>query len=155
MRKYFLLSALALMTATNVNAAEGAATIQVEAKLIEPTIIDCTALNFGTLKVKRGSANANFTMSTAGEISVDAPSNGWVLIQSQGAQAGNCTLNETPITMAGFASGKAYLNDEETIYADMFEIENGVLTARLTILKDAEITGEQLSGSTTISFTYE
>ena len=154
MRKYFLLSALALMTATNVNAAEGAATIQVEAKLIEPTIIDCTALNFGTLKVKRGSVDATFTMSTAGEISVNNNSD-WVLIQSQGAQAGNCTLNETPITMAGFASGKAYLNDEETIYADMFEIENGVLTARLTILHDAEITGEQLRGSTTILFTYE
>ena len=154
MRKYFLLSALALMTATNVNAAEGAATIQVEARFIEPTTINCTALNFGTLKVKRGSVDATFTMSTAGEISVNSNS-GWKLMQSQGAQAGNCTLNETPITTVGSASGKAYLNDEETIYADMFKIENGVLTAQLNILKDAEITGEQLRGSTTILFTYE
>ncbi|MBE6451275.1 MAG: hypothetical protein E7016_04855 [Alphaproteobacteria bacterium] len=53
MRKYFLLSAVALMVATNVNAESYVqGSITAEARLVSATGLDCSDLNFGTIVTK-------------------------------------------------------------------------------------------------------
>ena len=54
MRKYFLLSTIALLAATNVNAAQyqGYATLTAGAEIQRANEITCTVLNFGTIILK-------------------------------------------------------------------------------------------------------
>ncbi|MBE6451768.1 MAG: DUF4402 domain-containing protein [Alphaproteobacteria bacterium] len=54
MKKYFLISAVAILAATNVNAAQyqGYATLTAGAEIKRANEITCTVLNFGTIIVK-------------------------------------------------------------------------------------------------------
>ncbi|MBE6451427.1 MAG: hypothetical protein E7016_05635 [Alphaproteobacteria bacterium] len=58
MRKYFLLSAVALMAATNVMAENYGGTVEVNAKIEKVTKMDCTPLNFGTIYLTNNNAES-------------------------------------------------------------------------------------------------
>ncbi|MBE6451738.1 MAG: hypothetical protein E7016_07250 [Alphaproteobacteria bacterium] len=62
MRKYFLLSAVALMTATNVNAATDYAEVTAKATIQKANLVTCDELNWGTITIKQD--NAAFTLDS-------------------------------------------------------------------------------------------
>ena len=56
MRKYFLLSAIALLAASNTNAATDYANIELTAKVEHANTLTCTPLNFGTIVLSSNEA---------------------------------------------------------------------------------------------------
>ena len=74
MRKYFLISTVALMTATNVNAIADSGTVQVKAQVNMVNTMSCSAMDFGTIYLKAGNAfstlsfDDTFWVETTGDI---------------------------------------------------------------------------------------
>ena len=66
MRKYFLLSAVALLTATNVNAQTVSGNINLNAEVFYTNEITCAPWNLGTIYLKSGVMEASGTIDTWG-----------------------------------------------------------------------------------------
>ena len=82
MRKYFLISDVALITETNVNASEpitGSMKVNVDIKNV--TQLSCSDLNFGTVYLKAN--NQASTVKTDGTVTGD-------VIQTVGAESAEC-----------------------------------------------------------------
>ncbi|MBE6450994.1 MAG: hypothetical protein E7016_03405 [Alphaproteobacteria bacterium] len=66
MRKYFLLSAVALLTATNVNAASNeSANVQVIGNIVATSFFSCSELNFGNIYLRADDNTGYFGAGTA------------------------------------------------------------------------------------------
>ncbi|MBE6451182.1 MAG: hypothetical protein E7016_04375 [Alphaproteobacteria bacterium] len=89
MRKYFLLSAVALMVATNVNAATDYATgtLETKANIIHHTKISCDALDFGTIAVpeNNGEGTIKLLPEDGGELYTTGD-----ILHLNGAKLGHC-----------------------------------------------------------------
>ena len=62
MRKYFLISAVALLAATSANATTDYAEVTARATIEVATTMDCTDVDFGTIVVKQNNAASTVTM---------------------------------------------------------------------------------------------
>ncbi|MBQ8870269.1 MAG: hypothetical protein IJ019_02705 [Alphaproteobacteria bacterium] len=85
MRKYFLLSAVAFLSASNVMADNLSSTVEVSAKIEYVTDMTCTPLNFGTIYLKSGN-----NVSTVDLNSFDTTGN---IVNVSGASIGKCNFN--------------------------------------------------------------
>ncbi|MBE6451575.1 MAG: hypothetical protein E7016_06395 [Alphaproteobacteria bacterium] len=91
MRKYFLLSAVALMMATNVNANDSAVLVDVTGEIIIPTTIECGTMNFGKIYLKPN--NVESTVRLLPTTSSDNVSAYGDVITVQGASGAECILS--------------------------------------------------------------
>ena len=157
MRKYFLLSAVALMAASTANATDGASNLTASATIIEPTIIECTPIDFGTMyfKVNPSTGISGISMDSSGRIPSGSATNVKynVLFDVQGTP-GTCTGLPDGATFV-VSDKPIYLNDAKTIYTGRISYEDGKLTGVLKIEPDAVLDGSALTGSAVLLFTYE
>ena len=58
MRKYFLLSAVAILVASNVNAENVSGKIDLNAEIVHTTELTCTDWNLGTIYIPKGTSSA-------------------------------------------------------------------------------------------------
>ena len=88
MRKYFLLSAIALLAASNTNAATDYANIELSAKVEYANTLTCTPLNLGTIVL---------SSNESGEVSYFLPTDSigpsGSVLSVTGASGGTCTSN--------------------------------------------------------------
>ncbi|MBE6450504.1 MAG: hypothetical protein E7016_00895 [Alphaproteobacteria bacterium] len=156
MRKYFLLSVVTLLSATNVMAEALNSSVQVNAKVEYVTDMTCTPLNFGTIYLKSGNSESTldlYGMTTTGNI-----------VEVDGASIGQCNFNpvydedgepDTPNYMlSGVDSdmGSVILHSgaEDTIYIDNIRVHgDGKIYAKLTI--EGDVPAQSYSGSFSIT----
>ncbi|MBE6450693.1 MAG: hypothetical protein E7016_01870 [Alphaproteobacteria bacterium] len=161
MRKYFLLSAVALMAASTANATDGTSNLKASATIIEPTIIECTPIDFGTLYFgmtdSTYSGVSYFMMDVNGTITNTSPSKYSLLFDGQGTP-GTCTGLPDGATFTVGDDNKIYLDEAEKIFVNSIKYADGKLTGKLSIYYDGDDTvldGSELTGTAVVQFTYE
>ncbi|MBE6450687.1 MAG: hypothetical protein E7016_01840 [Alphaproteobacteria bacterium] len=140
MRKYFLLSAVALMISGTANADNASLTAEVYAKIEHVNQITCSPLDFGTIYLKKNNAESVLSASDF------TPSGD--IISVFGGSAGYCSgiSSEDGVNIVGWGrtegmddqSGKFYFltgnSDEEYAYIDNISINSdGYIWADLHI----------------------
>ncbi|MBQ2810656.1 MAG: hypothetical protein IJF12_00630 [Alphaproteobacteria bacterium] len=132
MRKYFLLSAVALLAATNVNAGiTDAGKIDVSATITRVNTYSCTPLNFGNIAI------ANDT-------------SGWVELQAH-APEDPLETSSSVISVEEYSLAYCLTNDEN-VYEDLttwsvpstVELSDGTDTLYATITVDTKYIGGRL-----------
>ncbi|MBQ8870936.1 MAG: DUF4402 domain-containing protein [Alphaproteobacteria bacterium] len=68
MRKYFLTTAAAFLSATNVMAATDYVEVSINANISSAKVISCSNLNFGDIVVKEGNATSTLTIAPSGYV---------------------------------------------------------------------------------------
>ncbi|MBE6451291.1 MAG: hypothetical protein E7016_04935 [Alphaproteobacteria bacterium] len=166
MRKYFLLSAVAILAATNVNATTDYAEVTARATIEMANEVTCSEFNFGTFVIKKGNGEISFDSSQIGmdelsHLSGDINS----LISHSGYTSAVCSLSDMDnaiidgattstnyVTLKGKKSSKT-LNAELKSGGYMPGSSDGVyFSGILTIPEDIE--ADEYTGSFTINFTY-
>ena len=163
MRKYFLLSAVALLlNVSNVMATTDAtAQLSAQVTLIVPTQVDCSSIDFGTLYLNKSDESniSSFKMDTDGTIMQNSLQSGYELMGDAQGTVGICQVsgqNLSPDIAIYLSDTQINLNDDNSIYvADLAITRTGQLKGTLYIENNAEITsGQTLNGNTTVLFTY-
>ncbi|MBQ2810689.1 MAG: DUF4402 domain-containing protein [Alphaproteobacteria bacterium] len=90
MRKYFLLSAVALMSASNVMAASESGTFQAKAQVNIVNHVTCSDMDFGTIYLKAGNARSTIYMDAAENIEITGD-----ITSYTGQKPAKCTLTGT------------------------------------------------------------
>ena len=154
MKKYLILSCVALLATNTANAATtAAAEISVKGRFIVPTRVSCTELKFGDLYVKKteNSGTMTATMNSNGTVTMDTA--GAYELVFDGTTA-------TPSTCSDIAEGTTFNADgiiklsDDSVYVDNIKYADGKLTGSLNITPDAIIGNGLLSGSTYVTITY-
>ena len=95
MRKYFLLSAVAMLMATNVNAENNAySELAVNVTIAHANEVNCSDVNFGTLYLKAGHSDVNVRLIDDVTTESDSPD----FVSADAPMAAYCQLN-TPSVM--------------------------------------------------------
>ena len=146
------------MSVSTANATDGVSNLTASATIIEPTIIECTPIDFGTLyfRASSGSDYSNLGMDSNGKISQSSNSPKYGLLFDGQGTPGTCTgLPEGATFSLTNYSGTIYLNEAKTIYVGGIKYAYGKLTGTLYINPDAVLDGSELTGSAVMQFTYE
>jgi len=154
MKKYFILSCVALLATNTANAAtKAAAEFSAKGRFILPTEVSCTSLVFGKLYVKK--------TENTGTMTATMNSNGTVTMETAGAyELMYDGTTATPATCTNISANNDTIVDGiiklsgDSIYVDNIKFTDGKLTGSLNITPDAVITGEELSASAVVGFIY-
>ena len=145
MRKYFLISAVALLTATNVNAATESADVTVTGEVILTTKVSCTDLNFGTIYFD----NTSEGYVTVGSSEYDITTSGGA-VKVVGAEPAMCSgsiyMTEDYEVILPDKIWLDFGNDATNAFISEFYNHSGWIGAKLTIPSDLE-TGAQFTTS--------
>ena len=104
MRKYFLISAVALMAATSANATTDYAEVTAKATIEVAGTISCTDLDFGTIVVKQNNADSivnTFVGTDENEDFISASSKTGDIISVSGASPAHCSYTDDYHTSSG------------------------------------------------------
>ncbi|MBE6451504.1 MAG: hypothetical protein E7016_06040 [Alphaproteobacteria bacterium] len=157
MKKYFILSCVALLATNTVTAATLTTTeISAKGRFVVPTSISCTELKFGALYVKKSDTQNSGTMTAT------MNSNGTVTMETAGAyELMHTGTSATPSTCSDIPEGATFNADGvvklsgDSIYVDNIKYADGKLTGSLNITSDATISQNvTLTGTGTIGFVY-
>ncbi|MBQ8870868.1 MAG: DUF4402 domain-containing protein [Alphaproteobacteria bacterium] len=159
MRKYFLLSAVAILAATNVNATTDYAEVTAKATIEVAGTFECSDLDFGTIVVKQGNAESIVTAFMSydeNEDFIQASSKSGDIISVSGASTASCGYIDdyhtpsgvdipTSVTLIGnngSMTAALKMSDESWFYID------GTLTI------PANVKAGEYTGSFTVTATY-
>ncbi|MBE6450456.1 MAG: hypothetical protein E7016_00650 [Alphaproteobacteria bacterium] len=151
MRKYFLLSAVALMAATSANAENSYGTVEVNADIKYVNNITCSSLELGTIYLDSASEEDG-TFS----VSIDQAYNlGGSVVRVDGADASECNFGLT----SEIDLSKVYMEDtitlgnkDNTIDVALDMQQTGMDGVRLLIRADVTIPAGMPAGHYTKSF---
>ncbi|MBE6451503.1 MAG: hypothetical protein E7016_06035 [Alphaproteobacteria bacterium] len=156
MRKYFLLSAVALMAASTANATEGASNLTASATIITPTDVMCTPIDFGTLYFKTTNSvgsRSEFEINSTGLITQEY-NDGYYRLYGNSAQGTPGTCTGLPEGATFEAYDAIYFDEAKQIYISDVNYANGKLTCRFFIEPDAVLDGSEMTASAVVRFTY-
>ena len=153
MRKYFLLSAIALMAATTANATTDYAEVTAKATIQVAGTFSCTNMNWGTIVVKQGNAEA-------------------IIESTTGLNAYTESSDILSITGASYATCSGYENQEDEIfnlptsvtltndngdtmtYRPANELVSGDSNITGTLIVPPNVKAGEYTGSFTVTHTY-
>ena len=149
MRKYFLLSAVALLVASNVNAENVSGKIDLNAEIVHTTELTCTDWNLGTIYIPKG------TSSAWGKLGNDFSITSGIT-QVSGYSAPQCNNLPMDDSSTYFVPSDVYLENTEDEYSVIhlhnidINLEGETFTADVGIYTDYdEISAGQYTGSFT------
>ena len=150
MRKYFLLSAVALLAATTANATTDYAEVTAKATIEVAGTLECGDMNFGTIVVKSGrTESTTITMDENGAsfdenhiLSVTDDSISWCTSDYIDAE-GSSFFGDTTVTLTG---------DNGTLSVDIIDYNYGDIYSKLTI--PANVKAGTYTGTFTVTLTY-
>ncbi|MBE6450692.1 MAG: hypothetical protein E7016_01865 [Alphaproteobacteria bacterium] len=156
MKKYFILSCVALLATNTANAAtKAAAEFSAKGRFILPTEVSCTSLVFGKLYVKKteNTGTMTATMNSNGTVTMDTA--GAYELVFDGTTATPSTCSDIPEGTTFNADSVIKLGGGDSVYVDNIKYADGKLTGSLNITPDAVISsGSALYGTAYITFTY-
>ncbi|MBQ8870779.1 MAG: DUF4402 domain-containing protein [Alphaproteobacteria bacterium] len=92
MRKYFLLSAVVMLVATNANATSESATFQAKAQVNMVNYVTCSDLDFGTIYLKTDNEPSTLTIPAMGSGLIEKTGD---ITTYTGGEAAECTFSST------------------------------------------------------------
>ncbi|MBQ2811199.1 MAG: DUF4402 domain-containing protein [Alphaproteobacteria bacterium] len=149
MRKYFLISAVALLAATNANAAPDYAEVTAKATIEVAGTFECTDMDFGTIVVKQNNKETTLVENLSESKSMGYNVDDIISISGEGYS--RCTTNssilnvsEPNITLSNASNDKLSLSVEDV---------GGFLGGTLII--PANVKAGEYTGSFTVTVTQE
>jgi len=152
MRKYFLLSAAALMVATSANATTDYAEVTAKATIEVANLHTCSPLNFGKIVLKKDNAQVSLNLLEylAGDGSISSNQ----IISITGATGSSCTLN--PYDQDYSVTDATLTNKEGTGTMTVTNITNdGGSDFWGTLNIPAKAVPGEYEGTFTITYNYE
>ena len=152
MRKYFLLSAVALMVATTANATTDYAEVTAKATIEVAGTFSCSNLNFGTIVVKQNNAD---TMVWADSYDgfEDEPLSTDVISQTGVSTAYCSKLHDNDIHDVSYPTTFSLTGGGSTLTATIsYDSANGEFDGSLSI--PAQVKAGEYTGSFTVTYTY-
>ena len=148
MRKYFLLSAVALLATSTANATTDYAEVTAKATIEVAGTFTCDPIDYGTIVVKQG--NEEFTIYQSGESSSND------LISISGVSGGYCELSTDGVFMEDKELDDVVLKNEngDTITLIDLWMEGGSNSILHTLEIPADVKPGDYTGSFTITQTY-
>ena len=156
MRKYFLLSAVALMAATTANATTDYAEVTAKATIEVAGQLDCSnSIDFGTIVVKQNNAESTVVLDENYEILGEIQYTGDIISVTNASSFPRCGLPDISITNASIPENIVIKSGTESLPLKLTSSigSDGVnIYATLTI--PAKVKAGDYTGSFTVTATY-
>ena len=159
MRKYFLLSAVALMISGTANATTDYAEVTAKATIEVANQIECTDLNFGTIVVKQSNKSSQIEIceNADDDLSSTLDINGDDILSVTGYSPAHCVgayhpSSESGLNPLSYTTVITNENGDKLTVSDLFQVDEEFICGKLTI--PANVKAGEYTGSFTVSVTY-